>query len=282
MNLKAVIFDWAGTTVDFGSLCPIGAFKSAFAARGVSVQADDIHKFMGMRKRDHIQAVLGLPEVSNRWLSVNQKAPTSNDIESLYDQAENLIVDTISQYSTPTPHLLEAIQTARSRGLKVGSTSGYTVRMMERLAASARRKGYSPDVWVASDQVPQGRPMPWMIFKNMEELGVCPPCTVVKVGDTLQDVAEGINAGVWSVAVVESSSMVGKSMAELAAMPLKIKDVLFRKVRKQYAEAGAHFIIKNLSELGDVLDWVESRLEKGMMPPRIRRRVSQLSINFLL
>ena len=36
-RIEAVIFDWAGTTVDFGSLSPVGAFMEAFRRAGVEV-----------------------------------------------------------------------------------------------------------------------------------------------------------------------------------------------------------------------------------------------------
>jgi phosphonoacetaldehyde hydrolase len=282
MQLKAIIFDWAGTTVDFGSLCPINAFQAAFAGRGVSVKAETVHRFMGMKKRDHIEALLALPEVAAAWHIEHKHDPVSKDVDAIYQRAEQLIVEIVPQFATPTPYLIESVEMVRSRGLKIGSTTGYTSAMMERLVPTARRKGYAPDTWVASDQVPQGRPWPWMIFKNMEELGVCPPCTVVKVGDTITDITEGINAGVWSVGVVESSSLIGKSPDELAALPGRTRNLAFRRARKSYAEAGAHFVISNLSELENILEQIESRLDRGMMPPRVKRRTSVLSVNFLL
>jgi len=282
MHLKAIIFDWAGTTVDFGSLCPIAAFQSAFSTRGVNVKAEHIHRFMGMRKREHVQSVLSVPEVTRDWEITNKRAPISSDVDEIYKLAEEIIMDTVTKFAAPTPFVQDAMATARSLGLKIGSTTGYTAPMMEKLAPAARRKGYAPDAWVGSDQVPQGRPWPWMIFKNMEMLNVCPPSSVVKVGDTLADVAEGINAGVWTVCVLESSSMIGKSERELLSTPQRSLEVMYRKVRKQYAEAGAHFVIKNLSELEGVLERIESRLDKGMMPPRIKRRASRLSLNILL
>jgi phosphonoacetaldehyde hydrolase len=282
MQIKAIIFDWAGTTVDFGSLCPISAFQTAFARHGVAVKAETVHRDMGMKKRDHIEAILALPEVSSAWKAANKRDASKADVDSIYQKAEEVLVETVPKFATLTPHVVEAVEMARSCGLKIGSSTGYTSPMMERLAPTARRKGYAPDTWVASDQVAQGRPWPWMIFKNMEELGVCPPCLVVKVGDTVTDITEGINAGAWSVGVLESSSLLGKTQEELEAMPTRLRDLAFRRARKKYAEAGGHFVINNLSELESVLEQIDSRLDRGMMPPRIKRRTSVLSVNFLL
>ena len=188
MQLKAIVFDWAGTAVDFGSLCPVHAFQSAFAHRGVTINTPEVTRFMGLRKREHIETLLALPDIQSQWIAANQKPPQTRDIDALYQSAEQLLVDTAPNYASLTPFLTEAVAVARSRGLKIGSCSGYTSVVMERLAPTARCKGFMPDLWVAADQVPQGRPWPWMIFKNMQELEVCPPAAVVKIGDTVADI----------------------------------------------------------------------------------------------
>jgi len=272
MQLKAIVFDWAGTAVDFGSLCPVHAFQSAFANRGVTIGTREITRFMGLRKREHIETLLALPDIQSQWTAANQRPPQPRDIDALYQLAEKLLVDTAPNYSTLTPFLTEAVAAARSRGLKIGSSTGYTTAVMERLVPTARCKGFMPDLWVAADQVPQGRPWPWMIFKNMQELEVCPPAAVVKVGDTIADIDEAINAGTWAVAVVESSSLISRRKAELDALPRRQRDLILRQARKQFVEAGAHFVINNLSEFEEVLERIDFRLDKGMVPPRMRRK----------
>ena len=277
MCLKAIIFDWAGTAVDFGSLCPIGAFQKAFLTKGINVSAKDIHRFMGVHKRDHIMALLSLPDVAAGWQSAFGRPSNSADVDLLYKTAEQLMVETVAASATPTPFLLEALAVARKQGLRIGSTTGYTSPMMERLVPAAKRQGFDPEFWIASDQVPQGRPWPWMIFKNMEHLKICPPPAVVKIGDTLSDIEEANNAGVWAIGVIESSSLVGKSEAEFKAMPAKTRSSLVQKVSKQFAEAGAHFAIKNLSELKATLEQIDDRLNKGHLPPQLKRHPSSSS-----
>jgi phosphonoacetaldehyde hydrolase len=271
MILKAIIFDWAGTVVDFGSLCPIGAFQAAFSAKGITVQAGDIHRFMGIHKLDHIKAVLALPGIAASWLELHGKNSGAADVGALYELAEQKMLETVAKSAIPVPYLAEALVAVRKHGLKIGSTTGYTAPLMARLVPAADRRGYSPDFWIASDQVPQGRPWPWMIFKNMEHLKICPPSAVAKLGDTIADVEEANNAGVWSLAVVESSSLVGKHQSDLEAMPAKDRNALSRQVSKKLADAGAHYVIKNLSELPAVLEQIEKRLENGQLPPQFAR-----------
>lgn len=270
MKLKAIIFDWAGTVVDFGSLCPVKAIQSAFAARQIDVTAKDIHRFMGIRKREHVQALLSLPHIAALWQYVHGHKPDSHVVESLYQESERRMVETVADFATPTPGLDETLALARRRGLRIGSTTGYTSPMMERLVPAAKRNGFDPEFWVASDQVRFGRPWPWMIFKNMEYLEICPPAAVVKLGDTVSDVDEANNAGVWSVAIVESSSLVGKTWQEFVDLPRREHSLLVKNATTKLSEAGAHFVIKNLSELEAVLDQIDERLERGQMPLRFR------------
>jgi phosphonoacetaldehyde hydrolase len=269
MQLKAIIFDWAGTVVDFGSLCPIAAFQAAFREKGVAVTPEEIHQFMGIHKREHIRAILALPRVTCDWRAAHGGHPDPQAVDALYQIAERRILETVAESATPTPGVAEVMAFAKHRKLRIGSTTGYTSPLMDQLVPAAARLGYAPEFWIASDQVSQGRPWPWMIFKNMEHFKVCPPSAIIKVGDTVADVEEASNAGAWSVAVVESSSLVGKSEADLAALPEKDRQRIIRCAAKRLADAGAHFVIKNLSELAATIEQVEVRLANGQLPPQL-------------
>jgi phosphonoacetaldehyde hydrolase len=272
MHLKAIIFDWAGTVVDFGCLCPVGAFQAAFQEKGIALSAEDIRQFMGIHKREHILAILSLPAVVAGWQVMHGRSPDAQDVDSLYHLAERRMLETVAESATLTPGVADVLALAQKQSLKIGSTTGYTSPLMERLVPAAAERGYAPEFWIASDQVPQGRPWPWMIFKNMERLRVCPPSAVVKVGDTVADVDEANHAGVWSVSVVESSSLVGKSEADLAALPEKERHRITQRAAKKLADAGAHFVIKNLSELAATIEQIEKRLENGQLPPQLTSR----------
>lgn len=266
MRLKAIVFDWAGTVVDFGCLCPVQALELAFRAHGMEVSAPAIQQFMGIAKREHVRKVLALPEVLAQWQARHRGAPGEQAIDAVYEIAERKMLETVADSATPVPYLEEALAVVRKRGLKIGSATGYTTPLMERLVPAAARQGFRPEFWIASDQVPQGRPWPWMIFRNMEKLGVYPPSAVVKVGDTVVDVQEARNAGVWSIGVVESSSLMGKSREELKLLSGKERDAALNEVRSKLSEAGADLVIENLSELEGALDELERRLGNGLLP----------------
>src|SRR5690625_426637 len=96
---------------------------------------------------------------------------------------------------------METVDKLRERNIKIGSTTGYTRKMMDVAEEHAKHKGYTPDFLVCADEVKRGRPFPYMVFQNMIQLEVFPPAQVVKVGDTTSDIKEGKNAGVWSIGV---------------------------------------------------------------------------------
>ena len=67
--IKAVIFDWAGTMVDFGCVAPVEALIDAFAAHGVAISAAEARRDMGRAKHDHVWAILSEPRVTAASIS---------------------------------------------------------------------------------------------------------------------------------------------------------------------------------------------------------------------
>ena len=66
-KIEGVIFDWAGTTVDFGCFAPVNVFLEIFKNAGVEVTMEEARIPMGMLKRDHIKAMLKMPRISGIW-----------------------------------------------------------------------------------------------------------------------------------------------------------------------------------------------------------------------
>src|SRR5262249_32606034 len=136
----------------------------------------------------------------------------------------------------------------------------------ERAVAAARRRGYAPDVTLCPDDVPAGRPAPWMIFRLMAMMDVYPPAAVVKVGDTVPDVEEGRNAGVWTVGVTDTGSEVGCTAAEFAALPAAERAGRVAAARRTLLDAGAHAVIPSAAEVPALLDELAVRLARGERP----------------
>ena len=142
----------------------------------------------------------------------------------------------------------------RETGLKIGSTTGYTDSMMHIVVPKAAQLGYAPDFWISPDGVGgKGRPYPYMIFENLKALEVSSVKNAVKVGDTVSDIQEGVSAGVWSVGVVEGSSVLGLSQVEYEALTPEARRAACRRAEETFRAAGAHFVLNNLSQLPELL-----------------------------
>jgi phosphonoacetaldehyde hydrolase len=264
--IQLVVFDWAGTTVDHGCLAPLAAFTEVFRRHGVLVTKEQAQGPMGLHKRDHIQVMLQMPEVAEGWRRVHGREASPADVQKLYEDFIPLQLEVLGQYSGLVPGLLSCVAALRQQGVRIAGTTGYFRAATEVVARAAGRQGYTPDFNIGAEEVPGGRPAPWMIFRCMEALGVYPPWAVLKVGDTVPDIEAGRNAGCWSVGVVRTSSIVGLSEAELNSLSPEESQRLLSTARDKLHSAGAHEVIETLEELPELVARLNSRLRQGNRP----------------
>jgi phosphonoacetaldehyde hydrolase len=257
MPIQLVVFDWAGTVIDFGCQAPTGAFVQALGECGVTISLREARGPMGLHKKDHLRALLNEPSIGHRWNAAHGRAWTEADVDALYQRVTPLQVTAAKQYSQLVPGVLECLAELRGMGVKIAGTTGYFREAADVVYAAAAQQGYAPDYCICADEVPAGRPAPWMIFRAMEALNVYPPSAVVKVGDTLVDIADGLNAGVWSLGVIDSSNEMGLSKEELGK--LGADELQHRRdgIRKAYLAAGAHGVLNTLAELPG---WIASSI----------------------
>lgn len=83
-NLQAVVFDWAGTMIDFGSRAPVVALLKLFDGFGLPISEAEARADMGMAKRDHIAAILAQPRVAGAWAARYGKTPDVTDGDRLF------------------------------------------------------------------------------------------------------------------------------------------------------------------------------------------------------
>ena len=252
--IRLVIFDWAGTTIDFGSQAPLAAFQSVFAKNGVEVSSDEARAPMGMNKRDHFVAMLNNPSIAERWQERHGRSWTEPDVDRMYEQFIPVQLDEIDKHAELIPGTMPVIAELRDRGIKIGASTGYFSQAAEIVLRSAAESGYVPDANVCADDVVKGRPAPWMIFRLMETLDVFPPASVVKVGDTLADIEAGIAAGCWTIGICDSSSLMGLSNSDYDALPEDQRKSLLDDVSKRFRKAGAHAVIDSIRDLPTAID----------------------------
>lgn len=265
-RLQAVLLDWAGTTVDYGSRAPVQAFMEVFRLQGVTITAEEARGPMGRAKRDHLAAIAALPRVSAAWRDAQGRFPDESDIDRMYDGFLPLQKQILAQHVDVIPGVPEAIAECRRRGLKIGSTTGYSRELMKIVIPAARSGGYEADVIVCADDVPAGRPAPWMNFHAAEALGVYPMRTVIVVDDTPVGIHGGRNAGAWTVAVAKTGNALGCSQAELSALPAGELQHRLRAIGDQFLAEGADFVIDSVAELPTIVDMIEQRLEESVKP----------------
>lgn len=253
-NIKCVIFDWAGTTVDFGCFAPVNVFIQIFKNAGIDVTNEEARLPMGMLKIDHIREMLNMERIRNEWKFKYKRDFTEEDVNNLYKEFEPALLKSLKDYTDIKPNVLETINTLRERGIKIGSTTGYTDKMMEIVVKEAKKKGYSPDFYITPDSTSSlGRPYPYMIFRNMEELKILSPKEIIKVGDTNSDILEGKNAGVTTVGITVGSSNMGLSKEEYDSLSDSKKREARERVREGFFNIGADHVIDDIREICNLI-----------------------------
>jgi phosphonoacetaldehyde hydrolase len=265
--LQAVIFDWAGTMVDFGSFAPTQVLIDAFAGFGIAVDLAEARVPMGLAKWDHIKALGGMPEISARWQAKYGRTMSDEDVDAIYASFLPLQVERVGEHSSPIAGALDVLAGLRARGIKLGSCSGYPRVVMDPLLAKARSDGLLLDHAVATDDLkPGGRPGPWMALANVIELGVGELSACVKVDDTVPGIEEGLAAQMWTVGVAMSGNEVGLNTQELAALAPQEREQRRARAADKLLAAGAHYVIDTIADLPQAIAAIEARLAQGERP----------------
>ena len=264
--MQAVILDWAGTTVDFGSLAPVVAFTRLFAAQGIDLRLDEARGPMGTEKREHIRCLCALPRITAAWRDLYGESPDEATIDRLYHEFVPLQVTAIRDYAQLIPGCRETLITLRARGIRIGANTGYGQAMMEPLLRAAAEQGYAPDSSVCATEVPRGRPYPYMSFKNMMDLEIETVQSCVKVDDTVPGIEEGLNAGMWTVGVAVSGNEIGLPLADWEALPAADQRQRRERAHQRLLAGGAHYAIDSIADLPRCLDAIEARLARGERP----------------
>lgn len=267
-NIKAVILDWAGTTVDFGSFAPTSIFVEAFRqAFDIAITLEEARVPMGLGKWQHIEALGKLPGVAARWQEKYARPMSHQDIDAIYAAFMPLQIRKVVDFATPIPGVVETINGLRAQGIRIGSCSGYPRAVMDALVPAAAAQGYSPDHWVATDSLAAGgRPGPWMALENVIALGIDAVHHCVKVDDAVPGITEGLNAGMWSVGLALSGNEFGATLPEYQQM--SAQDVAQRRQRaaEKLYRAGAHYVVDTLADLPAVIAQINGRLARGERP----------------
>jgi phosphonoacetaldehyde hydrolase len=252
-RFELVIFDWAGTMVDFGCEAPVKALIEAFAAEGVAIDAATARRDMGKAKSDHVQSLFMDPAVAAAWRARHGRLAAPGDIDALIARLGPLMREHAVRASTLIPGARATFDRLRALGIRVASSTGYTREMLQPVLLRAAEQGYVPEHVVCSGETPAGRPTPLMIYKACAELGVWPLSRVVKVDDAEVGIAEGKAAGAFTVGLASGNAL-ALSLEELRSLAPSAREGRLASARATLRDAGADLVIDSVADLVGALE----------------------------
>lgn len=258
--VKAVIFDWAGTVIDFGCMAPVEALIDVFGGEGIVLTDAEARADMGKAKLDHVRAILAEPGIAARWQQARNAAPGEDDVARVYARLEPAIEVAATRAATLIPGAAATVDTLRQLGVRIGSGTGYTRQMMRGIEPAAAAQGYAPEVIICAGETPSGRPAPHMSWAAMIALDVWPASACIKVDDAPVGIAEGHNAGCWTVGLSGSGNEVGLDLASYQALSEDERSAALEKAETRLKAAGADFVIPDISQLLPVVHEIARRI----------------------
>ena len=261
-RIKLVIVDTGGTICDgpadlkhiypdddgLGVKSPVIPFDEALRKHGITTNWATIRKPMGLFKRDHLKVLLSDPSINEQFKKLHDRDWTEEDVDKIFADFSVILDDVIvrPELAVPIAGAKEAIDEWRAAGVLTGNTTGYTASAAQKLNAYLKEHyELYTDYPTWPERVKAGRPYPWMIFKIMSDANVYPPAAVVKIGDTKFDVAEGINAGAWTIGTYTTGN----------------------NTYDELLEAGADFVVPSIAQCpGIIYNQIEPRLHREELP----------------
>ena len=264
--IKAFIFDWAGTMIDFGCCAPVVALQGAFAELGLELSEAEARADMGMAKRAHITAILSRDPMKSAFKAAKGREPDATDIDDLFHRIEPRMIDAAAHYTTLIEGAAALVALLRSRGVRIGSGTGYSRSMMGAILSEAAAQGYAPDCVVCAGETAEGRPSPLMTWKALLELGIWPARACVKVDDAIVGITEGREAGTWTIGVAASGNGVGLGLADFTALDARVRQQRIDAAAAELLAAGADYVVASVADIQGLLPELEARISRGMLP----------------
>ena len=259
-RIECIIMDWAGSAVDYGCFAPVAAFLKAFNEIGINITMEQARRPMGMAKIDHIRELFKMDGVGEEFEKLYHRPWNEQDVIDMNAKFEEYLFASLANYTDPIPGVIDTLNELRKQGIKIGSTTGYTQAMMDVVLPNAARKGYTTDKCVTPNDLPAGRPFPYMIYQNMIDLAIPSTDCVLKYGDTIADIKEGINAKVWTVGVILGSNELGLTQEEVEQMSPATLTARKAEVRQRMLLAGALYVVVSIEELPQIIELINHKL----------------------
>lgn len=205
-------------------------------------------------------------DLFTRGASSHGRNPEKADIDAVCEVFVPMNIEVAARHADLVPGAAATARGAYAHGLKIGSTTGYTREIMERILPVAAAQDYRPASFVCTGDAPDGRPTPLMLYRCLLDLGIWPAWSCVKVDDTEVGIAEGLNGGAWTVGVAVTGNLFGLSLADTQALSAREFAARRETAARRLTAAGAYYVIDGVADLLPVLWAIEGRLLRGERP----------------
>jgi phosphonoacetaldehyde hydrolase len=184
----------------------------------------------------------------------------------LYAKIESSMTSAVAHHAELIPGFRDTLKDLRQRDIKIGTSTGYPGPVMEILTQKALSQGFEPDAVFCASDVPVGRPYPWMCFKNAVALQVYPMEAMVKIGDTIADIHEGLNAGMWTIGLTQSGNEMGLTESEISRLSAEELQQRNYAIARRFTDAGAHYTAAGIWECLPIIEAINGHLSQGHQP----------------
>lgn len=198
-DIQLVVFDMAGTTVNEDNLV-YKTVQKAIERVGYPVPLETVLLIAaGKEKRTAITDVLATVAAPEKIPDLAARA---------FEDFKNLLSDAYRDSEVqPMAGAEEVFTQLQKKGIRVALNTGYSRQIANQLLSKLGWLDHPLiDVTVTASDVSRGRPHPDMIWLAMEKCGVSDAGQVVKTGDSIVDIEEGINAGCGIVAGITTGA----------------------------------------------------------------------------
>jgi phosphonatase-like hydrolase len=184
---RMIVFDMAGTTVNENNVV-YKTLQKAINAKGFNFSLDQVlAEGAGKEKLQAIKSILLVyAEKNDDELAGSIYQDFIGQLGNAYQTQEILQQDNAE----------ELFDELRKRNILVVLNTGYNTETAQLLLTKLGwKKGEEYDGLVTASDVENNRPEPDMIWLAMRQFGISDAKEVIKVGDSIIDIAEGKNAG---------------------------------------------------------------------------------------
>lgn len=194
LALKLVVLDIGGTLIgDHGEVPE--AMLGAFARKGITVTPQEFSGWRGAAKRGMVKHFVEArgPATGRAALEEAIYADFTATVSKAYANVQQI------------PGAEKALQELAAMKLLLATTTGFDRPLTTQVLSHLGWQKYFV-ASITSDDVVDGRPAPYMLFRAMEAAHVNDTAQVLAVGDTVLDLQAGNNGGMGAVVGVYSGA----------------------------------------------------------------------------